>query len=1058
MLPGSVAYFLRGIMTGAADHFAGIVRGLEQPTVGFDRHGVAVAWNAAATAVFRRLGPASGPTARAATAETLCAAAEAKRAFRTALGGGEAQFSLMTETAEGTADGDAVVVRCHPTRSADGEIIGVHWILGGLQPAAGPDPARPDILREALDTMDEALSIYDGSDRFVFGNERFFEMYPFLRERGDIIGHGFEDLLRYSLARDPSMTPAQRDAYVQRRLDARRTRSPIPERQVPDGRWYMIKENYSESGLTVTTRLDITRRKQAELSLAAASTVLQAILDTMPNPLIAFDRNNHLIAWNRAFETLVQLTGGELETGRPLVGVAKDAIRRLPSTEVGIKRMFRAIRGRESVEFEWRREGTEVYFVTGRPMADGGYLSMWRDVTAERRAQELVSATETRLIEAIETMSEGFALFDSEDRLVLSNARYKELYDLPQEAIDERWTFERLMTFCLSREQFPEAFGREEAWIADRVDKHLSPPATSFTQRLSNGRTYLVGENRTREGGIVGIRADITDRVEAEGALRSARDALAEQTRSLRKLADELDESRRRAEEAGAAKSRFLAMMSHELRTPMTGLLGMIELLSRTDLDPEQTGFVDIMRNSADTLLALLNDILDYSKLEAGKVQLEEIPFSPRRTLADVLRLFQISASSKGLTLSGSADEDIPEWLLGDPLRLKQILSNLVSNGLKFTNEGSVSVTLSVGDRRGDRVEIVGRVRDTGIGIQPEVQGQLFAAFEQGAANTSRQFGGTGLGLSICKRLVEGMEGDIAVESAVGAGSTFTFRVPMLATEAPTMEAVSDAPVEQARPLHILLVEDNDVNRMLVSRMLAQAGHRIDEAVNGEEAVRSVRRRTYDLVLMDMQMPIKDGTEATAEIRAMGGEKAAMPIVALTADAVPEHRAGYMAAGLDEVLLKPIDWDALNRTVLWASHRGGEAGPATFAAGADAASAEAPVFDRARVRAAVGGLPPARAVEMIALVPQEAVRQLGLVETAVETGDRDATKLIAHTIKGLAANFGALRLERAALQLQTQSGDPDRARDCLPDLRAAVEATRAEAPAVMAEFDAEERP
>lgn len=1035
-------------MTGAADHFSGIARGLQQAIIAFDRHGAAVAWNTAATSAFEVLQLPSDGTERTATVETLCGRPEARCAFEAALTGEESEFRL---------EGAAGRVVCRPTLSADGQIIGVHWLLTDSAVALDAESGHTEILREALNAMDEALSIYDGNDRFVFGNERFFEMYPFLRERGDIIGHDFEDLLRYSLARDPAMTEAERDAYVQRRLDARRDRSPIPERQTPDGRWYLVKETYSESGLTVTSRLDITRRKQAELTLAATSTVLQAILDTMPNPLIAFDKNNHLIAWNRAFEALVKLSGDELGTGRPLVGVAKDAIRRLPSTEIGIKRMFRAIRGKESVQFEWRREGTEIYYVLGRPMADGGYLSMWRDVTAERRAQDLVSATEARLRDAIETMSEGFALFDQEDRLVLSNARYKELYDLPQTAIDEHWTFEQLMTYCLAEGQFPDAEGREEAWIADRLHNHLNPPETSFTQRLSDGRTFLVGENRTREGGIVGIRADITDRVEAEGALRTARDALAEQAQSLRKLADELEESRRRAEEAGAAKSRFLAMMSHELRTPMTGLLGMIELLTRTDLDSEQTGFVDIMRSSADTLLALLNDILDYSKLEAGKVQLEEIPFSPRRILGDVLRLFQISASSKGLTLTGSADDHIPDWLLGDPLRLKQILSNLVSNGLKFTNEGSVSVTLSVGESRGDRVEIVGRVRDTGIGIPSAVQGQLFAAFEQGAVHTSRRFGGTGLGLSICKRLVEGMEGDITVESAPGEGSTFTFRVPMLPTEAPTMETASEAPVEQARPIHILLAEDNDVNRMLVSRMLAQAGHRIDEAVDGDEAVKAVQRRTYDLVLMDMQMPVMDGIEATAAIRAMGGEKAAMPIVALTADAVPEHRARYIEAGLDDVLLKPIDWSALNRTILRASRRGGGAGAAASANGGEAELDAVPVFDSARVRSAVGGLPPARAVEMIALVPQEAERQFALIETAVETGDGEAVRMIAHTIKGLAANFGAVRLERAARRLQAESGNPDRARACLKGLLAAVEATREAAPAVMADFDAEER-
>lgn len=1025
---------------------SGIVRGLNQAIVAFDRAGLATVWNPAAELIFDALAPGSARAESGITAATLCGDVAAREAFEAALRGRAGGFSLTDAR---------ISVRCVPTRDATDEIVGVHWVLAAAGDGDADGPAREaEVLREALNTMDDALSIYDGNDRFVFGNERFFRMYPFLRERGDIIGHDFEDLLRFSLARDAALTEAERDAYVQRRLDARRDQSPIPERQVPDGTWYLIKENYSPNGLTVTTRLDITRRKQAELTLAATSTVLQAILDTMPNPLIAFDKDNYLVAWNRAFETLVRLSSDELSVGRSLVGVAKDAIRRLPSTEIGIKRMFRAIRSREAVQFEWRREGVDVFFVTGRPMPDGGYLSMWRDVTSERRAQELVTTTQARLIDAIETMSEGFALFDRDDRLVLSNAKYQELYDLPQEAIDENWTFEQLVRFSVSRKQFPEAIGREEAWIAERLHKHLNPPETSVAQPLHDGRTYLVSENRTREGGIVGMRADITDRIEVESALRSARDALSEQTQSLRKLADEIDEARRRAEEADAAKSRFLAMMSHELRTPMTGLLGMIELLSRTDLDTEQGGFVDIMRNSADTLLALLNDILDYSKLEAGKVQLEEIPFSPNRVLEDVLRLFQIPASSKGIKLSGTADDGIPDWLLGDPLRLKQILSNLVSNGLKFTNEGTVSVALSVGEEREDRIELLGRVSDTGIGIPDDVQGQLFAAFEQGPANTSRRFGGTGLGLSICKRLVEGMEGWITVDSTPGSGSTFRFSVIMHPTEAPELEATSEAPVEQARPIDILLAEDNDVNRMLVSRMLAKAGHRIDEVADGGEAVKAARRRAYDLVLMDMQMPIMDGPEATAEIRAMGGEQAEMPIVALTADAIPEHRATYLAAGLDDVLLKPIDWDALNRTILWASRRRSDLVLPADRQQDAVAPLTVPVFDHARVRAAVGSLPPARAVEMIALVPQEAVRQLALLEQALEAGELEAVDRIAHTIKGLAANFGAALLEGAARRMQAGSESIEQARKGMQDLRAAVEATRERAPDVIAEFEA----
>jgi CheY-like chemotaxis protein len=480
----------------------------------------------------------------------------------------------------------------------------------------------------------------------------------------------------------------------------------------------------------------------------------------------------------------------------------------------------------------------------------------------------------------------------------------------------------------------------------------------------------------------------------------------------------------------------------------------MIELLSRTRLDHDQTGFIDIMRNSADTLLALLNDSLDYSKLEAGKVQLEEIPFSPSRILDDVIRLFQIPASSKGIAIEGTIDEGVPAWLLGDPLRLKQILSNLVSNGLKFTNEGSVSVSLRVGETHDHRVEILGSVTDTGIGIPEEVQGRLFAAFEQGAANTSRRFGGTGLGLSICRRLVEGMDGWISLESTPDVGSTFSFCVLMQPTEMTEVEAEETALAEDAEPIHILLAEDNEVNRMLVSRMLAKAGHRIDEVEDGAQAVQAAQRRVYDLVLMDMQMPVMDGPEATAEIRAMGGERAEMPIVALTADAIPEHRTAYLAAGLDDVLLKPVDWDALNRTILWASRRRRGAAASERVEEDEEDLGAVPAFDRARVRAAVGSLPPARAVEMIALVPQEATRQLVLLEQAFSDGDTDLIRQMAHSMKGLAANFGAVLMERSAARLQEGGREMSKLTDGMVELRRAVAATRDQAPQVIAEFEA----
>ncbi len=854
------------------DVAAGVLADLDDAVVVLDRGGSIVLWNTAAEHLFATAGDAAVGSDRwlierqDGAADWLPDVLEGDRQrFRARRGpsGGEVEVEIVAA----------------PVRSSDGKVIGASQVMrpvaepGDSGVLKGPDTRSPagssadlaQVLREALDAMDDALSIYDSDDRFLFANRRYFELYPFLKELNGLQGRTFEEVLRYNISRGSAGGVRDPEGYVQRRLSDRYELRRIPERHMPDGSWHLIKENRSQSGYTITRRLDITRRKESGLALASASVVLQAILDTMPNPLIAFDVGNHLVAWNRAFERLVEMPRGSLKSGRSLVGVAKETIRRVPSTEHGIKRMFRAVASGESVEFEWEREGERLFFVIGRPMADGGYLSMWRDVTSERRAQQLVAETQQRLIEAIETMSEGFALFDRQDRLVLSNTRYREMYGVPDLAVSERWNFEQLIRYGLEHGRFSDALGREDAWIAERMAHHTDPSGGTTEQRLDDGRVLLISETRTRDGGVVGIRADITDRIRAEEALRATRDELADKAESLWRLADEIDEARRRAEDADAAKSRFLAMMSHELRTPMTGLLGMVELLSRTRLDSEQDELLRVMRVSAETLLALLNDILDYSKLEAGKVQLEEIPFRPSQVLEDVIHLFEIAATSKGLTLAGSVDPTLPDHLRGDPLRLKQILSNLVSNAVKFTDQGRVTIGLERGGASDGRIEVLGAVTDTGIGISESAQQNLFAAFEQADKSTSFRF----------SVMMHPAPGTVA-EREADSGD----------------DDQSDAPVY--RPGRILLVEDNDVNRMLVSRMLAQDGHRIDEVIDGSQAVAAVQRVAYDLVLMDLQMPVMDGAEATRRIRALGPPYTDLPIIALTADALPEHHAGFI--------------------------------------------------------------------------------------------------------------------------------------------------------------------
>lgn len=956
-------------------------------------------------------------------------------------------------------------------RQADGRAVAVVGVLQDITEQARHEEALAErerslrILREALEVVPYSVSVYDDNDVFVVANRPYFELYPYLQNESNLKGMTFEQILRISLANRVVMDRRafeDPEGYIKDRLADRRSGRPMPERRLANGHWYLIRENRTPSGYTISTRIDITDRKQVEMQLAATSAVLQATLDTMPNALVAFDRDNRLVAWNRAFAGLVRIAPERLVRGRSLRGVARDVLRRVPSTESGIRPMLARIGRHEAADFEWRSDDGEVYAVLGRPMADGGYLTLFRDVTAERDAQARATQFEQRLSNALEAMSEGFALFDADDVLVICNETYRRIYGESSAFIGPGRRLEDMVRDAVAAGQFPAAIGREEEWIAERMSQHRSPPDHPTLQTLSDGRVLMVAEYRTSDGGYVGIRADITERVRTENDLRAARDALEEQAQSLRDLAGQIDAARRRAEDAGAAKSRFLAMMSHELRTPMTGLLGMIELMSRTDLDREQRDFVRTMRESAETLLALLNDILDFSKLEAGKVQLEEIAFAPAQVVRDVIGLFQAQASAKGLVLSATLDPSTPVWVRGDPLRVKQILSNLVSNAVKFTAAGGIAVTMRAEPAAEGAVRLWAEVADSGPGIDPGVQNALFQAFEQGDTSTTRRFGGTGLGLAISRRLAEGMDGSIAVESTPGKGATFRFDVLVRLAAAPHGDAPEhpDEPEAPVPPLRILLAEDNEVNRMLVSKVLAQAGHRVDEAVDGREALRAAVRVDYDVILMDMQMPVMDGLEATRAIRTLPGRAALVPIVAVTADAMPEHRRIYLDAGVDALLTKPIDWRLLNRT-LARMHRGDRSGAAVAVPLPDAVVRPAalpvdllPVFDRNRVEEGFGVLPPKRVAGMLAMLPAEVRQRLEEYREALRREDLPAARRAAHTLKGLAANFGAARLESVSRAAESACASLAAARAAVPPMEDAVGRTADAAAELSASFRA----
>jgi signal transduction histidine kinase/CheY-like chemotaxis protein/HPt (histidine-containing phosphotransfer) domain-containing protein len=503
---------------------------------------------------------------------------------------------------------------------------------------------------------------------------------------------------------------------------------------------------------------------------------------------------------------------------------------------------------------------------------------------------------------------------------------------------------------------------------------------------------------------------------------------------NIRQSAVALVNTTRQAQAANEAKSQFLALMSHEIRTPMAGILGMIDFMKDTPLSEEQAGYINTVSECSKTLLNTLNDILDVSKLEAGKLQISNINFDFHAVLANTIRVLSRNAENKGIYLKMTVGDNVPKMVHGDPHRTQQIVINLLNNAIKFAAQGGVD--LVAGFKAGAVPVLRVEVKDSGVGISPENQKKLFRKFVQADSSVARKYGGTGLGLSIIKSLLGLMGGKIGVISTEGQGSTFWFEIPYHAPVAAS-ETEGEEQAAELRPLSILVAEDNKINQQIATRLLTRKGHKVTIADDGNMVVRLAKEGQFDVILMDVNMPEKSGFEATREIRSHGGRLKKIPIVALTASVLEEHISKCYEAGMNAHVAKPFAPAELYRVIagLLPGHVGkapASAAPATKAAQttaapssaaptepAPAAAAQAPAKPRKRtlnenlrqIRADLGA---EYMEELIQNTIKEVSRLIGVIQDEFNRQDLESMERTAHDLKSVSGLIGMTETCRIA--------------------------------------------
>lgn len=607
-------------------------------------------------------------------------------------------------------------------------------------------------------------------------------------------------------------------------------------------------------------------------------------------------------------------------------------------------------------------------------------------------------ATRDIFVDAIESLSDAFVIYDAEDRLVFCNQQYRDYYSETAHMLQPGNTFEEIIREGAHRGQINLQGLAIEDFVQARLAQHKNPAGPTEHQ-LTSGIWLRVEERRTSDGGTVGFRTDITDL----------------------KLAKE------QAELATETKAKFLATMSHEIRTPINAILGIFSLLNETKLDPEQAKYVKSGQSAADSLLLIINDILDFSKMEAGKLTLEETPFDLEQLMEAATEITQPIAVEKELVLRSYVAEGTVLNLCADTGRLHQVLLNLLSNAIKFTDHGTVDLTISSTSPRQGVSIVRFEVSDTGIGIDTALHDTIFDEFKTASPAYSQSTVGTGLGLAICENIVALMGGDIGFSSELGKGSTFWFEVPMGILTQQQLDSNDShfhpsPSVEHLPSKHILVAEDNPANQMIVRVYLEKAGHRVDVAANGREAVQALAHQDYDLVLMDVGMPELDGIDATKQIRAMTGAKANIPIIAMTAHVMPGDRENLLNAGMNDYLPKPATKAQILAMI--AKLLGGTRTP-TQPIDAHTEEEKELILDMDILAQMARDTGPELMPGLIDIFTTQAVIRFDAILAAAEADEMAELETQSHALKGSAATFGTMRLHQLSADLEQAGANGD---------------------------------